>query len=123
MALVALSPQALSDSGIAPTYGALATGNTYTVVEQKPFFLHFKKSGANVCNVVFTENAVGGQRKSGSKTVAVPASTGDVMVGPFDPNVYVDKSNPGKVSFTVSEATGLTCAIIQLPLADQRKSA
>src|SRR5438270_3590568 len=113
MALTPLTPQALSDAGIAPSYGAVVSGNTYTVADQKPFFLHFKNTNAGACTVTFTEAAIGGQRKATTKTVNVPATTGDVMVGPFDPNVYVDKANPGKVSFTVSLASGVTVAVVQ----------
>jgi hypothetical protein len=118
MAVVALTPQLTSEAGLTPTdVGSLSTSNTYTVKNSKPVLLHFKKSGAGICNVVFTSAAVVGEHKAISKTVAVPATTGDVFVGPFDPNLFQTGSD---ITFTLSEITGLTVSVIQLPLKHRR---
>lgn len=118
MAVVPLTPQLCNESGLTPTdVGSLSTSNTYTVKNAKPVLLHFKKSGAGACNVVFTSVAVTGEHKAVSKTVVVPATTGDVFVGPFDPNLFQTGND---ITFTLSEVTGLTVAIIQLPLKHRR---
>jgi hypothetical protein len=39
-------------------------------------------------------------------TVSIPASTGDVMLGPFPPSIFNDGN--GDMRFNFSEVTGLT---------------
>jgi hypothetical protein len=45
--------------------------------------------------------------------VNVPATVGDVFIGPFDPATFDDVNHD--ISFTLSEITGLTVAVVQLP--------
>lgn len=113
MADVRLSPQTLADTGIIPAYtGSLATTNTYKVRNDGRTFLHVKKSGAGDCNVTIqTPKTVNGLAVA-EQIVAVVATTGDKMIGPFPPSVYND--GLGDVNFTLSEITGLTVAVVSL---------
>ncbi len=106
--------QAMTVNGSTPTYtGSLAAGTTqYIVRNDGRIFLHFKKTGANACTVgIVTTLTVSGFALA-DVSVTVGPTTGDVMVGPFPPAVFNDSS--GDVTFTVSEATSLSVAVMQL---------
>lgn len=113
MADVILAPQKLSDAGVAPTYtGSLSVANTYIVRNSGRVFLHFKKTGAGAnTTTVQTPKTVGGLAVA-DRTVNVPGTTGDVMVGPLSPDLYNDAI--GDLRFTLSEITGLSVAVLEL---------
>lgn len=114
MATVVLIPDVLTDAGLAPTRTAgLNTGNTYKFRNNGKTFLHFRKSGAGACAVTITVQGTLHGKTVNNQTVNVPATTGDVMVGPFPFDVYNDTNKD--VSFTVSEVTGLDVAVEQMP--------
>lgn len=112
MANVRLTPQNVLEVGLTATYtGALLTTNTYQIVNDGRVILHFKKSGAGSCAVtIVTPGTVGGHAIA-DQTVTVPATTGDVFCGPFPPSVY---NSAGDISFTASEVTGLTVAVLRI---------
>jgi hypothetical protein len=118
VANIRLSPQQMQASGVTPTYitsGAsplLNVTDTFLVNNDGKVFLHFKKTGAGGCNVTIqTPGNVDGLAIA-DRVVVVPATVGDVMIGPFPPSVY---NQPGThdMYVTVSEVTGLSCAIIR----------
>jgi len=113
MADVRLSPQTLADTGITPSYtGSLLTTNTYKIRNDGRTFVHFKKSGASDCVVTIqTPKTVGGLAVA-EQTVTVVATTGDKMIGPFQPSIYNDGA--GDVNITLSEVTGLTVGVVSL---------
>lgn len=113
MATIVLNPDVITEAGVAATYNAQATGNTYVFRNNGKTQLHFKKSGANVCVVSVVRPRTLRGIALAALTVNVPATTGDVHIGPFPVDVYDDQNHD--VSFTVSEATGLTVAVLQLP--------
>lgn len=118
---VELDVEAVDLDGLAATYTSSGASPLLNVTDTFQFrntgkeFLHFKKSGAGDCTVTFnTPRTVEGLDIE-NPTVTVPATTGDVFVGPFDPAVF---NTPGSIllsGFTVSEVTGLTVAVLQLP--------
>lgn len=118
MAVIALAQQQLADSGVAPTYtlsGAsplLNVTDSFTVGNDGRVMLHFKKTGAGACTVtIVTPGTVRGKAIADA-TVNVPATTGDVMIGPFPPDLYNDAN--GNISFTLSDVTGLSVAVVRL---------
>jgi len=113
MANVDLTVQKMIHAGVTPSYtGSLSTGNTYKLRNNGRRFVHFKKSGAGACTVTIeTPGSVGGLAIA-DQTVNVPATTGDVMIGPFPRNLYNDSS--GDVNITLSEITGLTIAALEV---------
>lgn len=113
---VRVAPQEIKLAGIAPSYtGSLTTSDTYKVTNDGRTFLHFKKTGLGACTVTLqTPRTVDGLAVE-EKTVTVPASTGDVLVGPFDTDNFNDGS--GDLAFTLSEVTGLTVGAFRLPVA------
>lgn len=114
MAIIPLTPLVLAQGGLTMAYtGGLTTTDTYTVRNNGKTFLHFKKTGAGICTVtIVTPGTVRGLAIA-DQTVSVPATTGDVMIGPFDPGTFDDGNHD--VSFTLSDVTGLTVAVVAQP--------
>lgn len=113
MATVALAPDVMTEAGVAVNYNALLTANTYTFRNNGKTLLYFKKTGVNPCTVTINSPKTVKGHAIAAQTVVVPASTGDVHIGPFPADVYDDINHD--VSFTVSEVTGLTVAVMQIP--------
>lgn len=114
MATVVLVPDVITEAGVAANYNTgLSTGNTYVVRNNGKTVLHFKKTGAGICNVTIVANGVVAGHALAAGAAAIPATTGDKFVGPFNPAVFDDVNHD--VSFTLSEITGLSVAVLQLP--------
>lgn len=114
MATVVLNPDVVTEAGLAANYnGGLSLANTYKFRNNGKTLLHFKKTGAGICAVTVAPSAVVRGHAVAAAPFNVPATVGDVFVGPFAPDLYNDVNND--VSFTLSEITGLTVAVIQLP--------
>ena len=94
------------------TYEAIATGNTYTFPNTRRAILHLKKSGAGAATITFITPATLATLLVEDPTYLVPATTGDEMiaVGKLSA-IYSDGS--GLASFTTSEGTGLTGAVVE----------
>lgn len=114
MAVVALAYQQCTYAGITPTRtGSLvADDNSYTFPNDGRVLVHFLKTGAGDATVTFVTAGTAGGLAIENIDVTVGATTGDVMVGPFNPLYWNDAS--GLVSFSTNEATGLTVAVIHL---------
>lgn len=120
MSTIQLNVQQVSRGGLAPVYTASGASPLLNVADTFQFqnsgreFLHFKKSGAGACTVtIVTPETVDGLAVA-ERTVIVPASTGDVMVGPFPPQHYNLPGMSTFAGFTVSEVTGLSVAIVRM---------
>ncbi|MGH3029274.1 MAG: hypothetical protein ACRDNE_00630 [Gaiellaceae bacterium] len=113
MATVVLTTEEITRAGIDATDTAMDAADTYKVNNDGRTYLHFKKSGAGACTVTITTPGTVDGQAIADRTVNVPATTGDVRTGPFPRDVYNDGS--GQLTFAVSEATGLTCAVLRLP--------
>jgi hypothetical protein len=112
MAETRLTPQDLSDQGITPSYTtSLSDSDTYLVNNDGKVFLHFKKTGAGDCDVTIQTPATVHGLAVAERTVTVPATTGDKMIGPFPPSVFNDGQD---VKFTLSEVTDLSVAVIRM---------
>lgn len=114
MADIRLNPQAVNRGGLSgATYiGGLTTTDTYLVANDGKIVLHFKKTGAGAATVTFqTPGTVKGLAIA-EHTVNVPALTGDVFVGPFDPDLFNDGSRDLRLA--LSEVTGLTVAVLHV---------
>lgn len=114
MADVRLTPEKVTDAGLAATYtGSLSIADTYLVQNDGAVILHFKKTGAGACTVTVVTPKSGGRGLAiADRTFSVPATTGDVFAGPFPVGLYNDGS--GDLSFTLSEITGLTVAVLRV---------
>lgn len=117
MAIIALpAVQDISTAGIDLTdnTAGLTTTDTFTFPNDGKTFLHFKKSGAGACTVTIVTPGVDADGNAiADKTVNVPATTGDVMVGPFRRDIYNDPAT-GLVTISLSNVTGLSIALARL---------
>jgi hypothetical protein len=120
MSTVSLAVQTITRAGIAPTYTADGASPLLNVADTFQFnntgreILHFKKAGATNCNVtIVTPGTVDGLAIA-ERTKVVPATTGDVMMGPFPPDIYNTPGTATFAGFTVDNITGLTVAILRI---------
>ena len=112
MAEVRLTPQKLLKAGITPAYtGSLLTANTYMIRNTGRMFLHFKKSAAVIANIVIETPVTVDGLAVEELSVAVPATTGDKMIGPFAPTIFND--GLGDVRFSPDDVDGLTVAAVE----------
>lgn len=120
MPTIQLSVQQVVRNGLTMAYTASGVSPLLNVVDTFQFqnsgreFLHFKKSGAGACTVtIVTPETVDGLAVA-ERTITVPASTGDVMVGPFPPSHYNLPGTSTFAGFTVNEVTGLSVAVVRM---------
>lgn len=115
MANVTLAVQQISVDGVVPTYltDVDDAADTYLVPNNGQVYLHFKKSGAGIATITFLTPITVGGLAVANPTVAIPATTGDKMIGPFPPNIY---NNGANLEFTTDNVTGLTVAAVRLGL-------
>lgn len=117
MAVVAWTNLALTGGGGAALpvvlNGTLSTSNTYTFPAGNNVFVHARKTGAGACTA--TAVTPGSVRGVGiaDTTYTIPATTGDVMMGPFPPDLFADAN--GLVTISFSDIAGLSAAPFQLP--------
>jgi hypothetical protein len=115
MAVVTVQDITRSSNGLTPAYAAGSTTETYLIPNNGDVFVHLKKSDAADCVVtIATPNTVQGLAIA-DYTATVPASTGDKMIGPFDPRDF--NTAQGQLSMTLSEVAGLTFGVFRfLPI-------
>lgn len=119
MSNIALPVLKLVRTGVTMVYTASGASPLLNVVDTFQFnntgreFLHFKKSGAGACTVTIkTPGTVDGLAVA-ERTIIIPATTGDVMVGPFPPAIYNTPGTDTFEGFTVSDVVGLTVAVVR----------
>lgn len=114
MAITRIVPQRADQAGVTPVYNAgLTTTDTFIFRNDGKTLLYFRKTGAGICTVTMVTGEVVRGLAVADITVAVPATTGDVLIGPFPGDLFDDPNHD--VSFTLSDVTGLTVAVLQLP--------
>lgn len=110
--MATLTPQAISRSGLTPSYSAATSGGDKVQVTGGSVFLHVKNGGGASINVTVTaQNNTYRGRTLPDNIVAVPAS-GERMIGPFDPQIDTDLN--GQASLVYSAVTTVTVAAIRI---------
>lgn len=105
-----LTTQDIGYSGLGPTYGAAATGDTFAPGDG--VFVHAKNGSAAAITVtITTPNTVAGLAIA-DVAVSVPAG-GERMIGPF-PRQHFGRSADGLAELSYSALTSLTIAAIRL---------
>ena len=102
---VRVTPGKVIRGGLTAAYttGVVAGTSTYVVKNDGRTLFRFYKTGANACVVTFTTQNQQKGLAVASSAVTVPASTGDVFCGPFEPQIFNDAQ--GDLRFSLSEAT------------------
>ena len=108
MADTRYAPLKLVKTGLTTSYTAgIIVGTTDFVMKNDGrTLLHVKKTGAGSCSMIVKTPAQIAGLDVAELTVTIPATTGDVMLGPFPAAVFNDGN--GDMRFNFSEVTGLT---------------
>lgn len=111
MATAVLTVQNITTSGLTPTFTApTATDGFEFAGNTGNHFIRIKNTDASTRTATPT---VSGKTKSGlagtAVVVTVPANTGDILIGPFDPADYGTT-----VTVAISATAGITAAAIKL---------
>lgn len=107
-----LTTQVITRAGLAPTYAAAAGGGDKFIPDDD-VFVHVKNgSGAPITVTFVTPGNVEGEPIA-DRTVSIPATTGERMIGPFPKQYFADNADAGKCSITYSGVTSLTIAVIE----------
>lgn len=113
MADVTITPQNALHSGVSVSRNSsLNVVDTHIVRNNGRMMLLFEKTGAGACNVTIQTPAKSAGLDVAEQVVIVPATTGDVAIGPFPQNIYNDMN--GDLRFTIDDNAGLSVAVIQL---------
>jgi hypothetical protein len=113
VAIVALTVEQVIRAGLAATYnGSLDTADTYQFANDGKVVLHAIKGGAGDAELTFGAPGLFYGMTFMEHVATVPASTGNLFLGPFPPQIFNDTA--GLVSFTTSNVAGLTIAVLHL---------
>ena len=101
-------------SGLTPTNVAVANVvDTHRVQNNGKMFLHFLKTNAVNAIIAFqTPGSVDGNAIA-ELTATVVGTTGDKMIGPFDPAIY-NQLGQHYLQWTTDDVDGLTVAALSL---------
>jgi hypothetical protein len=113
--MATLATQTVTRAGLGPTYAA-ASGGGDAMACGSDMMLHVKNaSGAPITVTIAIPAGASGfsQAAYTSTAVSVPATTGDRMIGPIQPQLYQDPTT-GLATITYSGVTSLTVAAINV---------
>lgn len=109
MSLLATQPS--SPNGLAPTYAAAAASDTF--VPGLNVFLLVENSNAATRTITLTTPGTYRGLAIPDPAPTIAATTGRLVLGPFDPAIYADPTT-GLVTVTPSATAGVTYAVVQL---------
>ena len=108
-ASTALTVQTLNVTvGITPTFAAAAAAGNNFANDGQTFF-EIKNSGITT-NITVTAVATYGGLSLTNPSYVIAATTGDRMIGPFDPTLF-----SGTVEVAYAQVTGITVGAFKLP--------
>lgn len=93
--------------------GSLNSADTFYFPNDGKTFILAEKAAATDAVFTFVTGASVRGLTIENPTKTCPASTGDVMIGPFPPEVFNDSN--GEVSCTISNTSSLTVAVVRMP--------
>lgn len=108
--MATLTVQNISLSGITPSYAAAAAGGDEFANTGDTLF-QIKNGGSEITLTIETPAKIEGIDIA-EITVTIPATTGDKMIGPFDPSIF--NQSTGRVAVTYSAVTTVTVGAFKL---------
>lgn len=106
-----LTAQQVGITGTTLAYSAVTASDTF-IPDSRVFLLVKNTSGsADTCTVV-VPGATFGQNNP-DVAVTVPATNGEVLIGPFGNTAYPDPAT-GLITVTHSQTTGVTSALVRV---------
>ena len=103
-----LATQQISIAGLNPTMSAANAGGDTVVADDRTFLRVKNGSGSPVTVTVTTPGTVSGLAIADA-TMSVPATTGDMMLGPLPASLFGDP-----VSISYSAVTSVTVAALRV---------
>ena len=111
MARTELTVQNIVRAGVSASYTA-AIADNHKFTNNGRMFAHVKNgSGGAIVVTIQTPGTVDGLAIA-DRTVSIPATTGDVMIGPFPPGQY--NQSDGMVYIDYASTTSMTIGVFQL---------
>ncbi len=115
MADVILTREQILRTGLdGPVFTSLDAVDVYFAPNGGKMMLYFKNTGGSPSTVTIDLDRVVDGALLTDQTVNVPATTGEVPVGPFPASWDDLGTNPGHIKFTQDQATGVTVACLRL---------
>ena len=112
MADVVITPVVAAQGGIAAVPQTMAAADNYIVRNNGRVVLFFRKTGAGAATITVVSPKVVSGLAVAEQTFNVPATTGEVWAGPFNPDTFND--NSGDIDVSTSEDTGITMDSVQI---------
>jgi hypothetical protein len=106
--MAVINPQPILGTGLQPVYSAVSASDTLT--NNGNSFLHVKNGNAAICTVTIDSVTPCDQGSDHDLVVAVPATTGDRMIGPLPMKRF--GASP---TVTYSVQATVTAALVALP--------
>jgi hypothetical protein len=103
-----LVQQAVALTGLAPTYSPAAASTTVTCGERS--FLHVKNTAGASMTVTITATAKIRNQAVSNAVITVPATTGDMMIGPITSDLFASAADGVSAAITYSSTTSVTVA-------------
>lgn len=108
--MAVLTVQKVAQSGLAPSFGAAASGGDEFANGGRTM-LHVKNGGGASITVTITSVKQCDQGSTHNVQVSVPAG-GERVIGPFDPTRFNNSS--GRVAVSYSAVTSVTVAALEI---------
>ncbi len=106
MALLTVQKMALT--GVAPSFVAVAASDTFP--NDGKTYIEVKNGNAGADTVTVTAQSTCNQGVLHDSVTSVPATTGDKVIGPFEPTRFNNSS--GQCTVTHSVTATVTCAVV-----------
>lgn len=114
MARTALTVQAISLAGLTPTFNAAMAVDGNSFKNDGNVIIDVKNGSASPITVTIQTPAKVQSIDLAEIVVTVPATTGDKVIGPFDPSLF--NQADGSVYVDFSSATTVTIAVFRTKL-------
>ena len=107
-----VTPQQLARTGITPVYNAATVTEGDGFANDGRTFIHCLNVSVGIITLTISTPGTVDGLAIADRTVAIPANTGNLMIGPFPPDVY-NQSN-GQVYLDWSDVTTMTFAVVRM---------
>jgi hypothetical protein len=109
--MATLAAQTIKIAGTAPTYSAAAASTKIVCGERT--FLHVKNTNASSMTVTITATGQVRGQTAADLVVTIPATTGDMMIGPIPAELFAGASD-GLAAVAYSSTTSVTVAALRI---------
>lgn len=109
--MATLTTQVVALAGLAPVYSAAAAGSKIVCGERT--FFHVKNTAGSTMTVTIGSTAKVRGQAAADVVITVPATTGDMMIGPIVSDLFAGATD-GLAAVTYSSTTSVTAAVIRI---------